>query len=80
MGPETNEDGMSSPLRVEMLEKQAERQRDLLESRVVELRQNVRQRLDLTRNVREHVWSGAGIAAIAGLALGYSIAGLFTRD
>jgi hypothetical protein len=71
---------MSSPLRVEMLERQAEQQRDLLENRVVELRQNVKERLDLTRNIRRHVWPATGIATILGLALGYSLTGAFTRD
>ena len=80
MGPETSEDRMSSPLRVEMLEKQAELQRDVLGSRVVELRQKVKDRLDVKRNVREHVWPVAGILAIVGLGAGYSLTGLFTRE
>jgi hypothetical protein len=71
---------MSSPLRVEMLEKQAQHQRDVLESHVVELRQNVRERLDVQRNVRKHVWPLAGIMMAAGLGLGYSLTGIFTRD
>ena len=71
---------MSSPLRVEMLEKQAGRQRDLLDSHVVELRQNVKKRLDVKRNVREHIWPLVGVIAAVGLGLGYSLIGIFTRD
>lgn len=71
---------MSSPLRVEMLEIQAERQRERLEDRVVEIRRNVREKLDVQRNVREHVWPLAGIVSALGMALGYSLAGVFTRD
>lgn len=80
MGPETDEDGMSSPLRVELLERQAQRQRELLENHVVELRQNVRQKFDVKRNVRSHVWPLTGVVAAIGLSLGYSLAGIFTRD
>jgi len=79
MGPET-EDGMSSPLRVEALEQQADRQRDLLQSHVQELRQNVRNRLDVQRNVREHVWPLAGLVAAIGIGLGFTLTGLFTRE
>jgi len=63
-----------------MLERQAERQRELLESRVSELRQNVRERLDVKRNVRAHVWPLAGAAAVLGLGLGFTLVGVFTRD
>lgn len=80
MGPETVEGGMSSPLRVEMLEKKAEREREVLENHVVEFRRNVKEKLDVKRNVRAHVWPLAGIVAIAGLGVGYSLIGAFTRD
>ncbi|HLW55615.1 MAG TPA: hypothetical protein VKW06_22495 [Candidatus Angelobacter sp.] len=71
---------MSSPLRVEALEQQADRQRDLLQSHVQELRQNVRNRLDVQRNVREHVWPLAGLVAAIGIGLGFTLTGLFTRE
>lgn len=80
MGPEANEGSMSSPLRVEMLEEQAERQRGLLEDHVVELRHNVKARLDVQRNLRDRIWTVAGIVAAIGLGLGYSVTGAFTRD
>lgn len=71
---------MSSPLRAEMLERQAERQRTLLQNHVIELRHNVRARFDVTRNVRRYVWPVAGIMAVLGLALGYTLTEIFTRD
>lgn len=80
MGPETDEGSMSSPLRVEMLEEQAERQRGLLESHVVELRHNVKARLDIQQNLRDRIWTVAGIVAVLGLGVGYSLTGAFTRD
>lgn len=71
---------MSTPLRVEMLERQAERQRDLLENHVAELRQSVKEQLDIKRHVSEHAWPIAGLAAILGLSLGFTLSGIFTRD
>jgi hypothetical protein len=71
---------MSSPLRVEMLEQQAERQRSLLESHVSELRRSVKDRLDIKRNLSRHVWPLAGVVAVLGMALGYAVTGIFTRD
>ena len=79
MGPEAGEGLMSSPLRAEMLERQAERQRDQMESHVIEFRQKLRNRLDVKRNVREHVWPLTGVLAVVGLGLGYSLIGIFTR-
>jgi len=70
---------MSSPLRAEMLEKQAERQRNLMESHVIEFRQKLRNRLDVKHNVREHVWPLTGVLAVVGLGLGYSMMAMFTR-
>ena len=79
MGPEAIEVRMSSPLRAEMLEKQAERQRNVMEGHVIEFRQRLRSRLDVKRNVREHVWPLTGVLAVIGLGLGYSLIGIFTR-
>jgi ElaB/YqjD/DUF883 family membrane-anchored ribosome-binding protein len=81
MDSETGEARMSQglPLPVEVLEKRARDQRDLLQGRVVELRRTVKDRFDVKRNVREHVWPSAGIAALLGLALGFAVSGLFTR-
>lgn len=71
---------MSSPLRAEMLEIQAERQRDLLENHVAVLRRSVKERLDIKRQLSAHAWPVAGVAAILGLALGFTLTGAFTRD
>jgi ElaB/YqjD/DUF883 family membrane-anchored ribosome-binding protein len=43
----------------------------------------MKEKLDVKRNAqefaREHVPQGAGIAALVGVVLGYSVAGMFTR-
>jgi len=71
---------MTLQLPVDILEKRAAEQRRQLHDTVSELRQSVKEKLDVKRNVREHIWPVAGITALAGLALGYTIAGIFTGD
>ena len=71
---------MTSELPVDLLEKRAAEQRRHLHETVSELRQSVREKLDVKRNVREHIWPAAGIMTLLGLALGYAVTGMFTRD
>jgi hypothetical protein len=68
---------MTSSIPVDILEKRAADQRRQLHNSVVELRQSVRERLDLKRNVRDYLWPAASIAGLLGLVLGYSIGGIF---
>ena len=69
---------MTSGIPVDILEKRAADQRRQLHNSVVELRQTVRERLDVKRNVRRHLWPATGMAALLGLVLGYSLTGIFT--
>ncbi len=71
---------MTQGIPVDVLEKRAEDQRSVLENRVVELRQTVKERLDVKRNLRDHLWPAAGVLALVGLVLGYAVAGVLTRD
>ena len=71
---------MTADLPVDLLEKRAAEQRRHLHNSVTELRQTVRQRLDVKRNLREHIWPAATVVGFLGLALGYSLAGVFTGD
>jgi ElaB/YqjD/DUF883 family membrane-anchored ribosome-binding protein len=71
---------MTSGIPVDVLEKRAADQRRQLHDSVSELRQTVRERLDVQRNLREHFWPAAGIMALAGLVLGYSVARLIAGD
>jgi len=69
---------MTSSIPVDILEKRAADQRRQLHNTVVELRQTVREKLDVKRNVRQHLWPATSMAALLGLILGYSLIGIFT--
>lgn len=71
---------MSSHVSVDVLENRAAEQRGQLQDTVLELRRTVRNRLDLKRNLRDHVWHIAGAAALVGLALGFLAAAILSRD
>ncbi|HEX7284746.1 MAG TPA: hypothetical protein VF532_01100 [Candidatus Angelobacter sp.] len=71
---------MNTHIPVDVLERRAAEQRDQLHSSVVELRHGMKRRLDVKRNVRDHLAIVAGALAVAGLALGFALAGVFTRD
>jgi hypothetical protein len=44
------------------------------------LRQSVKEKLDIKRTLRDHLWPVAGTVALVALVLGYSISGIFTKD
>jgi len=71
---------MTSGIPVDVLEKRAADQRRQLHDSVSELRQTVRERLDVQHNLREHFWPAVGIMALVGLVLGYSVTGLIAGD
>ena len=71
---------MTSELPVDILEQRAAMQRRQLHNTVSELRQSVKQKLDVKRNVREHIWPATGVMILLGLTLGYTITGVFTGD
>ncbi len=71
---------MTDGIPVDVLEKRAADQRRQLHNTVNELRQSVRERLDVKRNVREHLWTASGTLAVIGLVTGYAFAGMFTAD
>jgi hypothetical protein len=62
----------------EVLEARAAEQRRQLHHSVVELRSTLREKLDVKKNAREHLTPATGVAALAGLVLGYTLTGVFT--
>jgi len=68
----------------EILEKRAAEQRRTLHNDVQQLRSvvkaEVRERLDVKRNVRRYFAPIAGATALVALSLGYGLTGIFTRD
>lgn len=65
------------------LETKAADERRRLDSSFHELKDRVKEKLDLKRAAqdyaREHIREGSGLAVMLGLVLGYSAAGIFTR-
>jgi hypothetical protein len=56
------------------LELRAAEQRRHLQGSVQDLRQAIRQKLDVKKNTREHLGAASGIVFLATLAVGYSLA------
>jgi hypothetical protein len=71
---------MTQGIPVDVLEKRAADQRRHLHNTVIELRHSVQEKLDVKRNVRNHLGVITGAMALAGMALGYAVAGVFTTD
>lgn len=70
MGPQVPSD---------ILELRAAQQRRRLHHTVAELRDTVRERVDVRRNARQYFLPAAGVAAAVGLVMGYSAGGVFAR-
>lgn len=67
-----------SAMPTDVLELRAAEQRRRLHNSVAELREQVREKMDVKRNVREYIGPAAGAAALVGLLLGWNFAGFFT--
>lgn len=67
----------------EILERRAAEQRRSLHNDVQQLRwkvrEEVRERTDVKRNLRRHFAPIAGATAVVALSLGYGFAGIFTK-
>lgn len=62
-----------------LLEQLAAEQRNRLHYSVHELKSQVRDRLDVKSQARQHMLQVSAAVALFGLALGFSFAGLFSR-
>lgn len=75
---------MISGLPTEILQQRAVDERRRLHDSVAELRVTMKDRLDIRRNAedysRRHLGQGAVVAAILGLAFGWTVGGIFTSS
>jgi hypothetical protein len=69
---------MTEPQPIDVYEIRAEEQRHQLHESVEDLKDALRQRLDVKANARQYMAPTAGILALLGLAAGYAVAGLFS--
>jgi hypothetical protein len=63
----------------DILELRAAEERRRLHNSVSELRERVRESLDINRLARQYVVPATGAAAVIGLVMGYGVGGFFTR-
>ncbi len=70
---------MGPQVPTDILELRAAEQRRRLHNTMSELRETVRERVDVKRQAREHLKPAAGAAALFGLILGYGMGGMFVR-
>jgi hypothetical protein len=61
------------------LELKAADERRRLHDSIEELRCQVRDKLDVTRNAREHLGLACSLAAVVSLAAGYAFGGIFVH-
>jgi hypothetical protein len=61
------------------LELRAAEQRKRLHNSVEELKYQVRDKLNIKRNVHQYMLAASGVASLMGLVLGYGFAGMFTK-
>ena len=71
---------MNEGIPVDILEKRAADQRLQLRNTVLEIRDTAQEKLDVKRNVRNNLALVTGALAAIGLAVGYAVTGVFTRD
>ncbi|HSB75405.1 MAG TPA: hypothetical protein VLC12_07125 [Terriglobales bacterium] len=64
----------------DLLELRAAEQRRRLHNSVAELRMQMREKLDVRRNVRRYFWPASAVVGLCGLVLGYGFGGILTRD
>jgi hypothetical protein len=69
---------MSTPS-PDALELRAAEERRRLHSSAVELKEHLRETLDLKRNARQHLQLLASTAAVFSFMMGYVVTGVFTR-
>jgi hypothetical protein len=68
---------MSTSQPVDVYELRAAEQRRELHGSVEQLREALREKLDIKSNAREYIAPAASVFALVGLAIGFNLAGVF---
>jgi hypothetical protein len=69
-----------TPPPTDVLELRAADQRRRLHNSVVELKSQMRERLDTRKLARQYLWPATGALALVGMVLGYGLGSMFVRD
>jgi hypothetical protein len=69
---------MDANLPADILEMRAAEQRRRIHESVLELREQLEEKLDVRKKATEYVWPASGAAALLGLLFGYGIASMFS--
>ncbi len=62
----------------DILEVRAAEQRRRIHETVLQLREQVEEKLDVRRQAAAYVWPTSGVAAVVGLVFGWGLASIFT--
>ncbi len=68
---------MESKMSPDILEVRAAEERRRIHERVLQLRAQVEEKLDLRRQAAAYVWPASGVAALVGLVIGWGLGGIF---
>lgn len=68
---------MQSGVPTDILEQRAAEQRRELHNSATELRDALREKMDVRRQAQAYVWPASGVAALVALGLGYAITSIF---
>lgn len=78
MSAMSNQINVQQTLPPDILEVRAAEQRRRLHATVLDLRQQVEEKLDVRRQAAEYVWPASGAAALVGLVFGWGVASMFS--
>jgi hypothetical protein len=69
---------MEAKMPPDILEMRAAEERRRIHERVLELRAQVEERLDVRRQAAAYVWPASGVATLVALVVGWGLAGIFS--
>jgi len=69
---------MQAKMPPDILEVRAAEERRRIHERVLELRAQVEEKLDVRRQAAAYVWPASGVATLVGLVVGWGLGGIFS--